>query len=524
MYNLLIVDDEKHYTDSLAETVSWAQFGIKKVFKAYSASQALELLDQDIDILLTDIRMPKTSGLELIEESKRRKPDIECLLLTGYAEFDFARKAVELQAIGYLLKPVKDEQLFEAMHRVVRQIEAGREARRMHAVYRENVVQLKSKLLAECLRGVSIGGNWTEKLMDYGIDIQSGGHVALCLIGLGDAASRDLFSHSLMQFATANILEELLRERYDVWWTAEEEDGHLVAAAYEASGAPPDLEWLAQRLGRLKEEARRWLKVEVTAAVAEPCLFPHEMSRGYAQGKLHLQERPSVGKIEQRNRANAAALLYEPPMLTHLLESEQWEEAKEKVRALMALLYAEKTGLAISDLFFHLSNAFLYFAHQYGKSISQLLNTEQSSYFRGKPILHVAQLESWAIGVVKRLEDNYADQGQESSECIIAQTRHYIQSHLGQDLSLAQLADHVYVHPNHLSKVFKQTMHLSLSQYIYQQRIQKAAELLKATDAKIYQVGERVGYPNTNWFIKKFKEYYRLTPQEYRERGLRGGK
>jgi len=522
MYSLLIVDDEKHYTDSLAETVPWEQFGIGKVFKAYSASQALEVLGQGVDILLTDIRMPKMSGLELIEETRRRIPDIECLLLTGYAEFEFARKAVELQAIDYLLKPVKDELLFGAMRKVVRRIEAKHEARRAQAVYRENVIRLKSDLLTQCLQEVICNDRWMGKLTDYGIDIQPGDHVALCLVGWDNASSRDPASHSLMQFATANILEELLRERYDVWWTADEEDGTLVAAIYEASGAPPDPEWLMQKLGQLKLEAGRWLKEEISPMLAGECLFPRELSGCYRQGKIHMQSSPPADGKADGKRANAAALLYEPPILAHLLETEQWEEAKKKVRAQMALLCARDSNLSASDLFFHLSNAFLYFAHQHGKSLSQLLEPGQLNDLRRKPMLHAAQLEAWAIGVIGRLQDKYAEHDQDRNESLIVQTRHYILSHLDQDLSLAQLADHVYVHPNHLSKLFKQMTHLSLSQYIYQQRIQKAAELLKNTDDKIYRVGERVGYPNTNWFIKKFKDYYHLTPQEYRDKRLRG--
>ena len=242
MYNLLIVDDEKHYTDSLAETVPWVELGIGKVFKAYGAAQALDQLEQGIDILLTDIRMPKTTGLELIAEVKKRKPNIRCIVLTGYAEFQFAHEAIKLQAVDYLLKPVKDEQLFAAMHKVVQQLEGEREARRVQAVYRENLIRLKSNLLIGCLAESARSKYWTDKLIDYGIDIPHGGHVALCIIGLGDAFKRDLYSNSLMQFAAANILEELLRERYDVWWTAEEAEGNLIAVAYEASGTPPELD------------------------------------------------------------------------------------------------------------------------------------------------------------------------------------------------------------------------------------------------------------------------------------------
>lgn len=100
----------------MATTVPWDQVEVTHVHQAYSGPQALEILSRhDIHILITDIRMPGMSGLELIEQARTRWPQLDCILLTGHAEFQYAKRAVELQAVNYLVKPIKDEELLHSI-------------------------------------------------------------------------------------------------------------------------------------------------------------------------------------------------------------------------------------------------------------------------------------------------------------------------------------------------------------------------------------------------------------------------
>ncbi len=129
MYSMLIVDDHKHLVESLAATVPWDDYGITRIHKAYNGKQALQLImEQDVDILLTDIRMPEMSGLELIGAIRDRQLDIECILLTGYADFQYAKQAIELQAVNYLLKPVREEELLPSIRAITARLAERRAA------------------------------------------------------------------------------------------------------------------------------------------------------------------------------------------------------------------------------------------------------------------------------------------------------------------------------------------------------------------------------------------------------------
>lgn len=116
MLSLLIADDEKVIRESLAECLNWEEIGIRVVGCCANGLEALDaILDETPDIVMTDIKMPGLDGLELIEKIQGIDRDIEFIILSGYREFDFAQKAIELGVRRYLLKPVSEEQVLESV-------------------------------------------------------------------------------------------------------------------------------------------------------------------------------------------------------------------------------------------------------------------------------------------------------------------------------------------------------------------------------------------------------------------------
>ena len=128
MMKMLIVDDETHLVESLMESIAWEDIGITKVLPAYSGKHALEVMEQEAaDIVVTDVRMPGINGIELIKAIKTEWPSTACMLLTGHAEFEYAKEGLKHKATHYLLKPVKDEELLAAVQEAAESLHAERE-------------------------------------------------------------------------------------------------------------------------------------------------------------------------------------------------------------------------------------------------------------------------------------------------------------------------------------------------------------------------------------------------------------
>ena len=110
--NILLIDDDVDVTDAITEGIDFASLGFTRVYTAADAHRAREILrSEQIDVMVTDIELPGQSGLQLLEWVRDRKMNIIVLFCTCYADFNYAKKAIELQCYDYFLKPIAYEEL-----------------------------------------------------------------------------------------------------------------------------------------------------------------------------------------------------------------------------------------------------------------------------------------------------------------------------------------------------------------------------------------------------------------------------
>ncbi|KAB8137647.1 response regulator [Gracilibacillus oryzae] len=117
---ILVVDDEPRSRNGIKKTIERAGIDRFEVLTAENAAEAVKLIDkQKVQILITDIRMPETTGLELLKQLKQKAQDPVVIIISAYSEFDYAHQALELGVINYLLKPISKEKLMEAIEKAV---------------------------------------------------------------------------------------------------------------------------------------------------------------------------------------------------------------------------------------------------------------------------------------------------------------------------------------------------------------------------------------------------------------------
>lgn len=146
---LMIVDDEYFAIQGIMDGVNWDVLGFEEVLQAGSYAQAVERLEkQPVEVLLCDIEMPDESGLELIAWVNGHYPDTECIILSCHDEFDFARRAVQLKCMDYILKPVRFDFLTEVLARAMKTVAEKRKQTVLEGygkLYVENIAQSRKK-------------------------------------------------------------------------------------------------------------------------------------------------------------------------------------------------------------------------------------------------------------------------------------------------------------------------------------------------------------------------------------------
>lgn len=117
MFNVLIVDDEKSNREGLKYLIDWEEYGFTVKFTAKNGIEALDIMEKNkLHLVIADIKMPIMNGLEVIATTRKKEDhDTEFIILSGYADFEYAKRAMFLGARRYLLKPVDEDELIDAL-------------------------------------------------------------------------------------------------------------------------------------------------------------------------------------------------------------------------------------------------------------------------------------------------------------------------------------------------------------------------------------------------------------------------
>ena len=123
MYNALIIDDEKHVRQAISFLGMWNENGINPPFEATDGQSALDFMEQTpVDIVLVDIKMPVMNGMQFLEAATHRFPKAKYIIISGFNDFEYAKKAIRFQIMDYLLKPVSETELNHCLENAVKQL------------------------------------------------------------------------------------------------------------------------------------------------------------------------------------------------------------------------------------------------------------------------------------------------------------------------------------------------------------------------------------------------------------------
>ncbi|ASA20316.1 response regulator [Paenibacillus donghaensis] len=548
MFQVLIVDDEESVVEGVAATLPCPRLGIEAIHKAFSASEALATLAKHpVDLLITDIRMPGMSGLELMTRVQEISRTTKCILLTGYADFDYAKQAISGGALNYLLKPVDDEELITAVEQALeakRQEWQGVVSReRTERTLQENLPLLRRNLLLELTQRKRLPPEVLEgRMQTLGLPFAHGDFIASLMVRLEEPFIQyDDYNLLLMEYAVTNIAEEVLQEHYTVW-SCRDAHGYLVFALKplhkqwtpEAAGDPaaasalqrPQATEILERLaGVIQNFIQATMKGNISVFGGAWGEFPAHLADMYEEGMLAFRRHIGGGFLLIQPQEDALARpiqamyhLYEPPVLTDLLEAGRWDDFRSKIGRILAEL-AERfvgSGQHALEAYWAIAGALAYIAHKSGYGLFDLV-TGDRNLLAFDSFHSIGQMQARILELVDLVQAELEGETRHAHHVMIRRIHSYIEQHLHNDVSLQAIAQEVFLHPVYVSQLYKNVMGESLSDYVLRQRMEKAAFQIKHSRKKVYEVAELVGYQHVPYFIRVFKKYYGMPPQEYRD-------
>ncbi len=490
--NLLIVDDEPHIVDWLYEMLG-AEMPECTLYRAYGGVQAVKLLESHrIDLLMTDIRMPRMTGMRLMEMVRERWPECRILFLTGYGEFDYVYAAIRQPGVRYLLKAEDDAVILQTVREMAAEIaetQAFVERRAERWMRRE-------RALNALLRGEFSGQ--TARELEFSADAR----LTLIRVAAG-AAPSGLEAERMAREALTCCRNPIQADgaRGESFWIGETTD-----AQDEQNGA--------QRLyAALKARGGGEVQVELLRGGATLSRLAERMEQMSRRGGAPGDGVAVVDVSEYRDRRREMDLQRRLMAVQSMEFLLQRGEREAYLRALDEAVSGLRDGEDCRRLYLAL-------ALQLTAHIEHVGGAERMFGGRGEDRLRAPDhFSDWseAFAFCRETAQTMPMGRDEDGEGGIAERlAEYIDGHLGEELSLAMLAEKWHYNPSYLSRTFKQQMGVNLNAYIAQTRMRRACAMLNDTDARIGEIARQLGFRDTQYFSSVFRKHMGMIPQKYR--------
>lgn len=489
MLKVMLIDDEQNILTGLCYLIDWNAQGFEICGTFQNAMQALESAPKlRPDLIITDIEMPGTSGLDLIAALREELPKSLFVILSAYEDFRYAKRAVELGTFRYLLKPLPAEELTSLLLDVKKHFSVSDPVSMELSVFRNFVVREVVLSGLELCHAASIP--YYKALMDDT-------NLQLVLVNLlqADGTSipaaeampkvQELFcSHSI--FSTGDSIAMLLKA--DPIVTAADIKAKLGLCLVEVSevfagltAAHPQYVQLAKHMQNDLFWAG-WQKPAAEVAVPE---LPDDTTLAHLRRAVWYCDRVA-------------------------LES-AFEDILEKISHCAGYM-TKNDVIRIYDEMFKIAGTLL-------QNISAYNPIHQTADLRFFDCQTLSQMHTCALKEFYTILDAVRDLTSDSSLNLIRQAKAHVLDHYSEaDFRLTDIADALYVNYSYLSNLFKQETGDTLSNYLLKQRMKRAKELLTDPILTVAEISQRVGYHNVKTFYSTFKKYYNESPRSYQQR------
>lgn len=510
---VLVVDDEQLLREEL-RTIPWHELGAELAGEAENGEEALALCEAiEPDVVITDITMPVMDGIELSRRVRERYPFTQVVILTCHSEFDYAREAMKLGALEYLIKVSLDESELAAV------LGRAREAIRREEAHRRSERERKRLELSKALSRLPKEEGAAEAALAQLRELV--GQLPVGAARLHVACNAEDRFHA--RLALYQALEEL----------GPTAGGRL---DYTPLGETDAMLWLKPRAGERRGEARAAAKPE-HERVLQRLREALEAQLPYLSGEVRLYTLigPDIGQAAQllaalkETEPAGALLFYERPQQAFF--AGEWPgdrslaEAPEREAMEREWLHAAEPR-ALAD---YLKRAWLPWAERCRVRPSELvrwaltLRAKSAEVYGWEPLAAEAarQLEvsptfaQFAALLLRAAESDTTEQQKCRKE--IREAKQIIADRLAEPITLTSVAEEVGLSSFYLSRLFREEVGESFNEYVTRLRIQEAIRLLQTTTLKVYEVAERVGIPSYRYFTVLFRGRTGVSPTDFKK-------
>lgn len=524
MFKILVADDEDVIRKGIIAILRRALGPEICYLEAENGIEAFKLCkEHSPQLVITDIRMPFCDGLNFIKNVTENGHAPAFIILSGHADFEYAKSAIKLGVKEYILKPIKKQELIALVEGYVKQLTIEKQ-RITEKFARDNETRkaaekLKQKLLKallDCTREEEAEKNLGE-LSDLGVGFNN--RLMLCAVlqyGINEG------NREYMDFAVENIADEVLlqEKRLNYRITVQYDSGRLVAL-FEGLEREAMLLAAGQALTRVCGLVRKYLGVEVFAGIGEVVYGSVLLHKAFeSAGEALKFKLYGTGAVVQVFSQIPAGGKGEPLDFDGLIKTLEEMNIAEILNHFTGLMNLSPSLQALSAI---------------EKSYSQLVETVEgqlAGYNSDKmeSIIRPPEFFNlWSFSQLKQEVIKYLRQVQERAcaasigvpnKKLVVEVLRYVKNNASKDINLNTVAEHFDRTAAYMSALFKKGTGQGFNEYLTGIRMEMAKEMLANTGIPIGEVSSLCGYLNPKYFSVLFKKIVGESPAAYRQKSL----
>ncbi len=528
MYRVLIAEDEKLVRIGLKSSIDWGKYGMAVIADEPDGLSALNTYEREKpDVIITDIKMPGMSGMELISKIRENDKDTKIIILTCLEEFDLVRSAMQLNVSGYIIKvTMTDEEIEAVLKKVQEELNARQNTRMESRTIQSSFKLIKDKVLKDFLFfQQSTEEEFAGQLAELKIKLKPD-RLLVCVMEIDHFHKLKARLEDEHGELIRNSIDSLIDEILDCKGEAFNCNAGKYLLIFNIDNSNSENKLYGNVfpvLDKIRKSMEKFFNISVSFGVSTAKSGFDSLKQLFEQADKALEKKfyngPGIffsmdGFSKEGVLAEKASALYDLPDLLWKSDNSFKKQFKTKVTAMLQDLPDSK--ICLQEAFCELLQ-WLATLLQASDSISTGLVVSGTRAIQECETFD--EMLSCIIDVSSRLKMTIKRGHALSDE--ISQATGYIEANYEKNISLQQVAAHVHLSATYLSALFKKELQINFVNYVNEMRMEKAKELLLKTCLKSFEVAEKVGFKDNTYFSKAFKRHYGIGPGEYRKRWIK---
>lgn len=520
MYKVLVADDEPHILNGMTQIINWEEYGME-IITACNGIMVLEILESNrIDIIITDIKMPKLDGLQLIEQIKKSHPDMRFIVLSGYDDFEYLKKSIKLGIENYLLKPVNREELISTLKNITSKFESSL----FECEHTNNDISvIRNNILCRWIENSISPDELKRRALLIQIDIES---ISYCVCIVKLLQKTDLIRNQKNKtqppiYLVSDILTRLLQKHGTAFCTHENQIVVILASKTYQLEKHFIKELMIQCLNEVQNKLNTNLFVAVGSVENDYLSVCKSYINACKTSEYHLvlpsEQILEYENIEHReNTILVRQIIDLQELMAHFLNNNliNIEDYIDKV-----FLNIKQTK-GITPSFAHDAAVELIFGIL--SCVKQLIYTKNDdfllqgySYIEIFKLQSIDQISEW----IKSLARNYSElitSSKNNMNPLVKRVLEYMKDNYYKPISLKTIALQYRTNASYLGQVFKTETGEFFTDYLNIIRIENAKKLLSKDALKSSDISTMTGFSDPRYFYRVFKKLTGLSPSEYK--------